>query len=629
MAPEQAACRHGDVGIQTDVYGLGVILYELLTGHPPHTGESDVETLHRIMEEPAPMAPLDQRRVPRDLQTVCLKCLQKDLSERYETAGALATDLQRFLAGEPIAARPVGRAERLALWCKRRPLQAALCAALWLVTVGGVGGIVWQWQRAEKNLTLARTESSRAEESLRQVELSFIDLAWVFEEVELWSGSDNTFPTLMADKLQHYANDMLPQYVASAKAPQPILAALYAMNAKNFSQTNQPQAAEEYYRRSIDLWREVLRLQPESAEYSRALAITLFGYTDHLLKSGAIKYDEHNSNVVQLVFASLKLLPDEEIRAMKSYAHMISNLGEARIRRRRIPEALAAFEQGRQAWHELGQRSRDLSFQAMEATMLSKLAASQNRFLHQRGFALNNVRRSREIMEAVVSQAPNQGNYKLLLAGALRNEANLTYGIKKPVQAVPLYERALSIQEAWVRDHPLETTDREYYGKVCLELAQLLQEWKKADAALPYYQLAAEQWESLIPIGKLSRENEASLTMVQCRIGEQQNRMGHDLDAIAALRRSIELADKLIQSPRAPRKATTALIRSNIQLAAVLHRTGASTEAASCLRRAMTVLQHQLINRPDNHNFKQQLEDAKSKLAELEAAKDSTNAAGS
>lgn len=298
----------------------------------------------------------------------------------------------------------------------------------------------------------------------------------------------------------------------------------------------------------------------------------------------------------------------------------MSNLGEARIRRQRIPEALAAFEQGRQAWHELGQRSPDLVYQAMEATMLSQIAANQNRFLHQQGLALDNIRRSREIMEAVVSQAPNQRNYELLLASALRTEANLTYRMRKPAQAVPLYERALGIQRDWVRDHPLETTEREHYGKVCLELAQLLQEWKKADAALPYYQLAAEQWESLIPIGKLSKENEASLTMVKCRIGEQQNRMGHDPEAIAALRRSIVLADKLLQSPRVPRKVTTALIQSNIRLADVLHRTGASTEAASCLRRAMTLLQQQLIIRPDNHNFKQQLEGAKATLAKLTSA---------
>jgi WD40 repeat protein len=157
MAPEQAACRHNEVGIQTDVYGLGALFFELVTGQPPFVGRNDKETLRQIIAESVSVNALQKRQVPRDLQAVCLKCLEKDPSKRYESAAALASDLRRFLNGEAVAARPCGRTERVILWCKRRPLQAALCTVLCFVSFAGVAGISWQWNRAEHHLAATRS----------------------------------------------------------------------------------------------------------------------------------------------------------------------------------------------------------------------------------------------------------------------------------------------------------------------------------------------------------------------------------------------------------------------------------------------------------------------------------------
>ncbi len=262
MAPEQAEGHGRKIGPQVDVYALGAILYEALTGRPPFKGETPLDTLDQVRTR-EPIAPSRLRpSVPRDLETICLKCLAKEPGRRYASAAALADDLRRFLAGEPIHARPASRTERLVKWVKRKPAVAALLFVSAVAAAGLLGGWAWFTAALHREREYARLQWLRA---LEQEELARLGQE---EATESWRAaarqSDRADALLrqMCSAVEQHATTMIKAKGDPEATPGSVLYALARIYARDAAATDQHtnlppedrrRLAEQYAARAVKL----------------------------------------------------------------------------------------------------------------------------------------------------------------------------------------------------------------------------------------------------------------------------------------------------------------------------------------------------------------------------------------
>lgn len=282
MAPEQAECRHGDVGPTTDTYALGCLLYELLTGQPPFRGASDADSL-RLLRETDAVAPRRLRKdVPRDIDTVCLKCLERGPKSRYLSAAALADDLERWLRGEPVRARRIGLFGHAWRWCRRKPVLAGVLGLLFLSVTAGLCTSLLLLHRARAGEALAVENEQREEIARRNAQVNAQEARQILAdliEVSPKGSSDLISPRRLPDteplvRAEAHCARLLRESPGDTELRVDLTKVRVALGAVYCERRN-IESAELCFRQARELWEELAAKDARSEECRSRLAATI------------------------------------------------------------------------------------------------------------------------------------------------------------------------------------------------------------------------------------------------------------------------------------------------------------------------------------------------------------------
>jgi tetratricopeptide (TPR) repeat protein/tRNA A-37 threonylcarbamoyl transferase component Bud32 len=453
MPPEQAGGRAREVSPLADVYALGAILYEVLTSRPPFRAESGVQTVLQVLhDEPLPPSRL-QPTVPRDLETIVLKCLEKDPAKRYPSAAELADDLHRFLANEPIRARPVGTVERLVKWARRRPTLAALVgvSTVALVTLVSLGA--WSNVRLRERAEEAQRERERAERTSRLARQAVDDM--YVQVAERWLSSEPHQDPLQREFLEKalHVYEELAREDSTDPAVQRQRALAYVRVGQIYAALGRRREAEPAFWQAIRIQEELCHQWPDVPDYRQDLANS-WNWLGEFLRTGGEKLQEAGQ---AYHMASLKQeMLVKEFPANPAYqrdlARTFYNLGIVRMDQGE-PEALGFFNLAITRLDDLIARHPD------ERDHQQDLARSHL----NRGILYRNQGRTDDatadygqaiaLFKRLTEEEPRQPAYRYELAVSCNNRGMLFFGTGHLREAEADHRAALPLLGELVRDY--------------------------------------------------------------------------------------------------------------------------------------------------------------------------------
>jgi len=453
MAPEQARGEIRDVGPAADIYSLGAILYELLTGRAPFLGSTLLETLEQVRaQEPVPPRQLVPK-VPRDLETISLKCLQKDPSKRYATAADLADDLERFRAGQPILARPVGGFERFARWCRRNPRIAGLTAAVIVLLVAGTVvssalAVGMARERNQKEAERVRAEEAReladvrrgeaetakveaqknAEEVLKQSKLALRSFGTLIDEVQKQiDDSPGTQPLKL--KLLETALEGLDKVAKSDEDSRLLgqtMAAAYMRVGQIFQQMGQSEKAFAQYQKCHEIIKALAARDPDGpvAQANLAATYTVLGEMSLELRRDMKASLDYYQQALALREAIAKKPPDPKLDPLKlrqDVAESHTRVGVTYLRLGEPGRAASYFQDALKIREELAANDeKNLPLQLDVARSQSALAEVRFRS-REWPAAREHFRKALSICERVHKTDSGTPKYRFELANTLGN----------------------------------------------------------------------------------------------------------------------------------------------------------------------------------------------------------------
>jgi tetratricopeptide (TPR) repeat protein/tRNA A-37 threonylcarbamoyl transferase component Bud32 len=568
MAPEQARGRSKEVGPATDVYALGAILYELLTGRPPFRAETPLETVLQVRsDEPLPPSRL-QPKLPRDLETICLKCLRKEPARRYASARELAADLDRFLGQEPITARPVSVWERAWKWARRRPAVATLLGLLLVVVGGSLLALTGLWRRAEQaraeaqqrsvdaeeQRDEARKQKERAENSYRLARAALSDSLELQKDPRFRQGPLED----VRRKLLHAEATFYQQFVAQ-RGDDPTFqnersGALARLGAVTHELANTDEAIK-YYEEARAIQGQLAHDHPSEAAHRNALA----------------RYEE-------------------ELGALYRATGRTQAAEAAHVRARELRQELLRHDSAVPAYRQ------DL---AAGLVSLGRLYVDANR--HREAETIYGE--ALELLQQLTGEFPDVAVYQRDL-GECHNRLGLLYSITgRASQAETAFGQARDLYQRLARRHPDDPAYQEDLAYTHHNFAYLYSTTSRFPQAEEAYRQAQDRLEELLRLHPLVTAYQRNLASFYLNLGAFYSQAGRPPQALTATKKAREGLERLASQNPSVLGYQHDLAKCNNNLALLYSAAGQTPKAEAAFREAVKLYQGLVQQQPARSEY--------------------------
>jgi serine/threonine-protein kinase len=484
MAPEQTTGRSAEVGPAADVYALGAILYECLTGRPPFQAATPLDIIFQVRtEEPVPPRRLVPS-VPRDLNTICLKCLEKEPRRRYSSAAAFADDLRRFLSGARVHARSAGPWERTVRWARRKKTMAAILAVssiavLIVLTLG-----VWHYTRLREYNAALATERNTADRhfqgALAAVKQMLVRVSEDDDKLYQEPGMELVRRKLLEDALQFYEGFLKE---TSNDAVREETAHIYCYLGDLEKRLGHPAAAEKAYSAASVLYHGLATEFPQQPTYRLRLAGCYTNLANALVKASREKEAEDAYRQAVDIQQTLVQEFPESGKYRSALAGNHHNLGTLLSCTGRLAEAEETLRRALDERQRLADEFPEMaSYRRDCARTLSNLADVLDR-TDRPGDAEQSFRRARDIQEQLVKSFPREPDYREELAGSHHNLGMILNKVNRYPEAETEYGHAIRLQQQLVEDFPKVPAYLQELARCHHCRGLLLENWKRPGEA--------------------------------------------------------------------------------------------------------------------------------------------------
>lgn len=547
MAPEQAGGVTKHITRSTDIYALGAILYELLTGRPPFYGETAMDTVFQVLSN-EPLAPRQvQPKIQRDVETICLKCLEKLPRDRYASAQELADDLRRFLRGEPIRALPVPAWMRAVKWARRRPGLATAIGTATLATLCLIiGGLIYTVLLVGA-LRVADEERQRRDATLVQAQDVVDQLLSGFSEQRLAHLPHSealrhdllTSSLALCEKLQAQ-NPEKPELRWQVGRAQRQAADLQSLLGKSTD------AAASYARSIATL--DALTAEHAAPKYSRELAGAHNNLAALLVQTGRPADAEAEYRLAIDGFEKLLASDGRDFEIARQLARAWDNLGVALLADSRPREATLAMEKSQTMLKELpAQPKEDDALRKAKATNFNNLGMLYQQ-IEKTDEAVKALRISQRLFIELQHKAPDDPEHRFGSASSTANLALVCAAGRPEAEEARHFDAASDMFRRLTADFPAVELYRAQWAHALTNYGSVLQQRGDHKEAAKHYEQAQRLYEGLVAANQTSADYQARLSDCLLRQGLMDIAVENLSTADYLLSRAIEIQTPLVKA---------------------------------------------------------------------------------